>query len=78
MFAIAEALTKNNIPLPNLNYFCSLRVAQKAFSLLKYSLEPLCKSLGIPFEQIHRAESDADACAKVMLKCLDKLQVGRA
>lgn len=38
-------------------------------------MEPLCKSLGIPFEQSHRAESDADACAKVMLKCLDKLQV---
>ena len=32
------ALTKNNIPLPNLNYFCSLRIAQRTFSLLKYSL----------------------------------------
>lgn len=75
MFAIADALVENNIPLPDLNYFCSLRVAQKTFSLLKYSLEPLCKSLGIPFEQNHRAASDADACAKVMLKCLNELQV---
>lgn len=75
MFAIADALTKNNIPLPNLNYFCSLRIAQRTFSLLKYSLSPLCHSLGIPFEQSHRAESDAEACAKVLLRCLDELQV---
>ena len=38
-------------------------------------MEPLCNSLDIPFEQNHRAASDSDACAKVMLKCLDKLQV---
>lgn len=75
MYAIADALAENGISLPNLDYFCSLRTAQKAFSLLKYSLSPLCASLGIPFVQCHRAESDSEACAKVMLHCLDKLNV---
>lgn len=75
MYAIAEALTENNIPLPNLDYFCSLRIAQRTFSLLKYSLAPLCNSLGIPLEQHHRAASDSEACAKVMLRCLEELQV---
>lgn len=74
MFAIADALTKNNIKLPTLEYFCSLRIAQRTFSLLKYSLLPLCNSLGIEFEQHHRAASDSEACAKVMLRCLEELQ----
>lgn len=75
MFAIADALTKDNIKLPTLDYFCSLRIAQRTFSLLKYSLSPLCDSLGIEFEQHHRAASDSEACAKVMLRCLEELQV---
>ena len=29
MFSIADALMDSNIPLPDLNYFCSLRIAQK-------------------------------------------------
>lgn len=75
MYAIADALAENGIPLPDLDYFCSLRIAQKTFSLLRYSLSPLCASLGISFDQCHRAGSDSEACAKVMLKCLDKLNV---
>lgn len=75
MFAIAEALEKNDIPLPTLDYFCSLRTAQRTFSRLRYSLSPLCESLGISFEQSHRALSDSEACAKVMLRCLEELQV---
>ncbi len=59
MYAIADALAENGIPLPDLDYFCSLRIAQKAFSLLKYSLSPLCASLGISFAQCHRAGSDS-------------------
>lgn len=75
MYAIADALAENGIALPELNYFCSLRVAQRTFSLLKFSLSPLCASLGIQFDQCHRAGSDSEACAKVMLKCLDELNV---
>lgn len=75
MYGIAEALQENGIPLPALDYFCSLRTAQRTFKLLKYSLQPLCESLGIEFEQHNRASSDSHACAMVMLKCLEKLGV---
>lgn len=75
MYAIADALNEYNLPFPTFEYFCTLRLSQRCFSLLKYSLAPLCSSIGIHIENHHRACSDSEACAKVMLKCLEETAV---
>lgn len=75
MYCIAAALREYNMPLPTFDYFCSIRVSQRCFRVLSYSLSNLCQYLNIEFDQKHRAGSDSDACAKVMLKCLEKADV---
>lgn len=74
MYAIADAVNEYNLPFPTFEYFCTLRLSQRCFSLLKYSLEPLCSNLGISIENHHRALYDSEACAKIMIKCLEKTE----
>ncbi|MBZ5856354.1 exonuclease domain-containing protein [Flavihumibacter profundi] len=57
---------------------CTVRLARKIFTgLPSYSLGNLCRSLGIPIENRHRAEGDAAATAILFTRMLqeDKQQV---
>ena len=74
MYAIKDALDEANIPIPNFEYYCSLRISRKAFpGQYSYSLPNICESLGIPFDKHHRAESDAIGCAEIFIKSLKEL-----
>jgi len=60
-----------NIPLPDAQYACSCRMAQRAFPRLQnHRLPTVCDHCGIPLRH-HDAASDAVACAQIALNCRD-------
>lgn len=74
MYAIKDALEDYGIELPCFNYFCSLRIARKAFpGLYSYSLALLCEQIGVQFGTHHRAEEDARGCAEIFISALNAL-----
>lgn len=56
------------IRLPELEFYCTVVLAKQSggLSLPSYSLANVCHALGIEFQEIHRAENDAIACARVV------------
>jgi len=64
-----------NISHPDFSYLCSCQLSRKVWkNLPKHSLGYLCDELGIYFTH-HRAGSDAEACAKLVLYAAEKLGV---
>lgn len=62
-----------NLHLPQLHWKCSLATARKIYAFSSYSLEHLCKELGIPEGTHHRAGADAEMCARLFLRELSDL-----
>ena len=52
---------------------CTLALAKKSLTLPSYKLSNVCKALGIPFDETHRATPDATATAHVARHLLRKL-----
>ena len=52
---------------------CTLALAKKSLTLPSYKLSNVCKALGIPFDETHRATPDATATAHVARHLLLKL-----
>ena len=52
---------------------CTLALAKKSLTLPSYKLSNVCKALGIPFDETHRATPDATATAYVARHLLLKL-----
>lgn len=60
---------------PNMNYLCSIGVAKKAWKDLKsYGLKNLAEYHQINFYH-HRADADAEVCAKISLLSFERLMV---
>ena len=60
---------------PNMNYLCSIGVAKKAWKDLKsYGLKNLAEYHQIKFNH-HRADADAEVCAKISLLSFERLMV---
>lgn len=60
---------------PNMNYLCSIGVAKKAWKDLKsYGLKSLAEQHDINFNH-HRADADAEVCAKISLLSFERLMV---
>ena len=60
---------------PNINYLCSIGVAKKAWKDLKsYGLKNLAEYHQIKFNH-HRADADAEVCAKISLLSFERLMV---
>lgn len=67
--ALRYALDFYQINYPSLDYYCSMLLSKKAFpGLVNYQLPTVCKHLGITGLSHHDAESDAVACANVMIE----------
>jgi DNA polymerase-3 subunit epsilon len=63
---------KYDIDFPSFDYSCSYQLAKQSFpGLASYRLNYLSKELGIPLNH-HEAESDAIACAAILIKCFTK------
>lgn len=76
MYALKEAFHTFHIEPPQVDYYCSYRLAKKIFKdCNSYSLPQLCHSLNIEFGKHHRAEGDAIGCAKIFMKCLEQADV---
>ena len=67
--ALRYVLDSYQINYPSLDYYCSMLLSKKVFpGLVNYQLPTVCKHLGIDGLSHHDAESDAVACAKVMIE----------
>lgn len=68
---LCATLEHFNIPRPEFEYLCTVKLSQKAYpELEKHRLNKLCEALGIKFHH-HQAYDDAYACACVMLRILE-------
>jgi DNA polymerase-3 subunit epsilon len=58
------------LKLPDFEFFCTRVLAERSprLQLPSYALVNVCDALSIPFEETHRAEADAIACANVALR----------
>lgn len=54
------------IPIPDIRFECSMRMARAAWDLYPTKLPDVCRRLGIALRH-HDALSDAEACARIML-----------
>lgn len=67
--ALRYVLNSYQISYPSLDYYCSMLLSKKVFpGLINYQLPTVCKHLGIDGLSHHDAESDAVACANVMIE----------
>ena len=75
MAVLRSALAYYDLAVPWIDYFCSIRLARKAWKgLPSYSLGRLCEYHGIEFHH-HRAGDDSYACALLTLKALNTLGI---
>lgn len=72
MYAIRDALDMNEMDYPDFEYICSYRSAKYALpGISSYSLESMCEHFGITNRDEHRAGTDAEACAKVLMRTVE-------
>lgn len=67
--ALRYVLGAYQIEFPSLDYYCSMLISKKLYSgLINYQLPTVCKHLKINNLLHHDAESDAVACANIMIE----------
>jgi DNA polymerase-3 subunit epsilon len=72
---LISTLNHYNIALPNIEYFCSYEMSKQAFRhLSSHKLNDVCHHLGIALEH-HQADSDCVACAEIILKASEQLNI---
>ncbi len=69
---VLEACCRNSgLALPEIPFQCTVRMARDVFSIYPTRLDCVCDALGIPLVH-HQAESDAEACARIVLAAREK------
>lgn len=72
MYALRDAFDLYGIPYPTFDYFCTLRIARYIIKgCYSYSLNIVLNHLGIDFKNHHKADSDSNGCARLLLRCLE-------
>lgn len=61
----------SDITPPDISYLCTMKLARSLWGLYPTKLPDVCRYFGIPLNH-HEAESDALACAKIVLKAAEK------
>jgi len=56
----------SGLALPEIPFECTVRMARDTFNIYPTKLDCVCRVLGIPLIH-HQAESDAEACARIVL-----------
>lgn len=73
---LRHVLVQYDLPFPEFNYTCSLLVARCAWQgLSSYGLSALSQKFNIKLNH-HSAESDALACAQILLKASEACDIG--
>ena len=72
--ALRGTLDAYNLKYPDLDYYCTYRLSQKALNLNGYKLDEVSRHFNIKLKH-HHAESDALACAMIAIKLCETHQV---
>lgn len=67
MGVLVAATKACRLAVPQLRYFCSLRLARKSYSLQSYSLPYASGAAGYDLHNHHDALADAEACAAIVV-----------
>lgn len=67
MGVLVAASRACRLPVPQLRYFCSLRLARKSYVLPSYSLPTASGAAGYDLRSHHDALADAEACAAIVV-----------
>lgn len=62
---IAKTLTAYGMPIPDIEYACTMEMARVAPSIESLKLPEVCNALGVSMGRHHDALEDAEACAEV-------------
>jgi len=71
-----QCCARANLLPPQLPFRCSMRMARQTWRLYPTKLPDVCRFLGIPLQH-HRAESDAEACARIVIAALQAGQLSK-
>ncbi len=67
--ALRYVLDAHQLEYPNLEYYCSMLISRNQYQRLRNSQLPtVCDYLNIELKNHHQAESDAAACANIMIR----------
>lgn len=70
MKVLRATLAHYNVPLPNLEYFCSLSFARRVWPKLpSHALTALGREFNIKYDA-HNAMADAETCGKIIMLCI--------
>jgi DNA polymerase III subunit epsilon len=64
-----ECCARAQVEAPKLPFKCTVHMARKTWDIFPTKLPNVCQFLNIPLEH-HKAESDAEACAKIMIAAI--------
>ena len=67
MGVIRAACSATGVPTPALDYFCSLQIARRTYSLHSYRLPVAAMAAGFEDFPHHDAVADAEACAAIVV-----------
>ena len=65
---IRHSLKSYGIPVPEVDYYCSLRAARHIYDFDCNKLDYLCDQFDISYGHHHRAGDDAEMCARLFLR----------
>lgn len=66
--SIRHSLKSYGIPVPEVDYYCSLRAARHIYDFDCNKLDYLCDQFDISYGHHHRAGDDAEMCARLFLR----------
>ena len=61
----------HRLRLPKQSFVCTVQVARSVFDIYPTKLPDVCRHLQIPLSH-HEADSDAEACARIVLAAMDR------
>lgn len=72
MAVLKASCESRHLPLPNIESFCTVDMARKAWpDLPKHKLNVLCDQFGLPLQH-HNAIEDATACSLLLIRCAEE------
>ena len=74
---ISKSLERYNIEMPEINYYCTLKLLKDNMSMESYSLDKVSKYLNIELKEHHNALSDASATQQIFEYLNRKYDIGK-
>lgn len=72
---LKASFAKYGISHDDIEYYCTCKMARKAFDVVNYKLDTLCEAFDISSPIKHRAGEDARRCAELFLKMMETAKV---